>query len=383
MINIKDKNIKLKILILIICGIIFCGLFYFANNKDGGVLRGDTSSTQYVKAKVLSLLENNLEAGGNLEGVQVGNQKIEIEIKSGVHKGERTTITNQVGILSNVIVSEGSNIVVRINNKSNGSYDFSVYNYDRSGVLYGFIILFCLALCAIGGKKGAKAMLGLIFTMVSVFFILLPLIMKGYDSPVITMIIVALTTVVCLIILDGVNSKTISAILGTIIGVAFAGTMALIVGKIIKVSGFNTNEAEYLVTIAGDNGLKIRGLLVSTILISSLGAIMDVAMSIASSVNEVYHVNKKLGSKELFISGMNIGKDAMGTMANTLILAFTGSSLNLLILIYSYGISFSQLINTDLIAIEILQGISGSLGIIFTVPIVAFISSKVVFKYKF
>ena len=219
--------------------------------------------------------------------------------------------------------------------------------------------------------------------MVSVFFILLPLIMKGYDSPVITMIIVALTTVVCLIILDGVNSKTISAILGTIIGVAFAGTMALIVGKIIKVSGFNTNEAEYLVTIAGDNGLKIRGLLVSTILISSLGAIMDVAMSIASSVNEVYHVNKKLGSKELFISGMNIGKDAMGTMANTLILAFTGSSLNLLILIYSYGISFSQLINTDLIAIEILQGISGSLGIIFTVPIVAFISSKVVFKYKF
>ena len=316
-------------------------------------------------------------------GVQVGNQKIEIEIKSGVHKGERTTITNQVGILSNVIVSEGSNIVVRINNKSNGSYDFSVYNYDRSGILYGFIILFCLALCAIGGKKGAKAMLGLIFTMVSVFFILLPLIMKGYDSPVITMIIVALTTVVCLIILDGVNSKTISAILGTIIGVAFAGTMALIVGKIIKVSGFNTNEAEYLVTIAGDNGLKIRGLLVSTILISSLGAVMDVAMSIASSVNEVYHVNKKLGSKELFISGMNIGKDAMGTMANTLILAFTGSSLNLLILIYSYGISFSQLINTDLIAIEILQGISGSLGIIFTVPIVAFISSKVVFKYKF
>jgi len=108
---------------------------------------------------------------------------------------------------------------------------------------------------------------------------------------------------------------------------------------------------------------------------------MDVAMSISSSINEIHIVNKKLKWKELFVSGMNIGKDAMGTMANTLILAFTGSSLNLMLLIYSYGVPYNQLMNTDLIAIEILQGISGSLGIILTVPIVAYAASKIVTRH--
>jgi len=140
-------------------------------------------------------------------------------------------------------------------------------------------------------------------------------------------------------------------------------------------------QAESLLLISGDGGLKVKGLLICGVLLSSLGAVMDVAMSISSSINEIHIVNKKLKWKELFVSGMNIGKDAMGTMANTLILAFTGSSLNLMLLIYSYGVPYNQLMNTDLIAIEILQGISGSLGIILTVPIVAYAASKIVTRH--
>ena len=109
---------------------------------------------------------------------------------------------------------------------------------------------------------------------------------------------------------------------------------------------------------------------------------MDVAMSISSAIEELVKVNDKLSIKDLYKSGMNIGRDAMGTMANTLVLAFTGNSLNMLVLIYSYGVSFTQLINTDFIAIEIIKAIWGSIGIIVSVPVVAIVASYMVKNVK-
>lgn len=127
--------------------------------------------------------------------------------------------------------------------------------------------------------------------------------------------------------------------------------------------------------LVSSNPIKIKGLFICGVLIAALGAIMDVAMSIASAVEELHSVNKDLTTKELFTRGMNIGRDAMGTMANTLILAFAGTSLNMMILIYSYHIPYLQLLNTDYVAIEIISAICGSMGIIVTVPLVAWISS--------
>ncbi|MSR90516.1 YibE/F family protein [Clostridiaceae bacterium WCA-383-APC-5B] len=225
-------------------------------------------------------------------------------------------------------------------------------------------------------------MAGLLFTLFCVLFLLLPLLSKGYDSIPTAIFIIIITTVVCMVLLNGVNSKTISASMGTILGVMISGLLAYISGYAVNVTGYNMNEAESLMLIGSNTNLKIKGLLVAGIFISSLGAVMDVAMSIASSVYELNSVNKNMSSKQLFRSGMNIGKDAMGTMANTLILAFTGSSLNLLLLIFSYGIPMMQLFNTDSIAIEIIQSVAGSIGIILTVPLVAFISSIFVKKLK-
>ena len=128
---------------------------------------------------------------------------------------------------------------------------------------------------------------------------------------------------------------------------------------------------------ASDQGLHISSLLVCGILIAALGAVMDVAMSIASSCHELHALNPELTTRQLFRSGMNIGRDAMGTMANTLILAFAGSALNMLILFQAYDYPFLQIINSDMMSIEILQGIAGSIGIILTVPLVAFISAHV------
>jgi uncharacterized membrane protein len=102
-----------------------------------------------------------------------------------------------------------------------------------------------------------------------------------------------------------------------------------------------------------------------------MGAVMDIAMSISSAISEIHEANNKLGFTDLFKAGMNIGRDAMGTMANTLVLAYVGGALNMMVLIYSYGVSFNQLMNTDFVAIEMIRAIAGSIGIIGTVPCVA------------
>ena len=371
------KELKIKVLAFLLLGAVFLSLMIYANTNNPGSNSAD-SSVKYVKAEVLSVDENNLSEDENTENMFVGDQKITIKIKSGEHKDEQSTINNYVSALRNVPVEKGDKIIARVDTIGNGSYEFSVYNYDRALILYAFIGLFLIALCSIGGKKGFKAMFGLLYTMISIFFILIPLIMRGYSPIGVTVFVVSITAIASLIIIDGVNAKTLSAIIGTVSGVLISGILTLIIGKLIHITGFNMEQAESLLLISGDGGLKIKGLLICGVLLS--GAVMDVAMSISSSINEIHLVNKKLRWKELFISGMNIGKDAMGTMANTLILAFTGSSLNLMLLIYSYGIPYNQLINTDLIAIEILQGISGSLGIILAVPISAYAASKIVIK---
>jgi uncharacterized membrane protein len=355
----------------------FSILLYFANQGNPvNYKTGANSPIKYVKAKVIEVLENNTQVDENSEGLKRGHQLLEIKILSGEHKGETQIIDNYLGLLYNVYAKEGTRIIARIDTHD-GEFSASIYNYDRSFLIYGIIILFSALLCIIGGKKGFMALVGLIFTILCVLNILVPLISKGVPVLPLTILIVVVTTIVCLILLDGINPKTFSAITGTILGVLVAGILAYIVGKLAHISGLNMEEAESMLLVATDNGLKVRDLLVAGILISALGAVMDTGMSISSAIYELHTVNPTMKSFALFQSGMNIGKDAMGTMANTLILAFAGSSLNLVLMIFAYGIPFSQIINTDLIAIEIIRAITASIGIILSVPIVALIGSRV------
>lgn len=182
-----------------------------------------------------------------------------------------------------------------------------------------------------------------------------------------------LSITITLVLVSGFNKKTLTAILGTVSGVIIAGLIAYIFGSLTNLSGLNMSEAESLAYIAEDTGLKIKGIMFTGILVATLGAVMDIAMSIASSIFEIHKVNDKINFNELFKSAMNIGKDTIGTMTNTLILAFAGGSLSILILVFSANMPFNKLINLDLLGIEIIQGLSGSIGIVLAVPITAFI----------
>ena len=135
------------------------------------------------------------------------------------------------------------------------------------------------------------------------------------------------------------------------------------------------NDTESLIYIAEGTSLKVKGIMFAGILIASLGAVMDVAMSISSSLFEIYEVNKNIKQIDLFKSSMNIGKDIIGTMTNTLILAFAGGSITTLILIFAANMPYNKFINLEVLAIEIIQGLAGSIGIVLSVPITAIVGS--------
>ena len=364
---------------LLVCGglvllLVLAGLWL--NRPDGSA---PTASSQlvFVPAKVTAVLSDNAQPDyENGEGRRIGTQELEIRILSGRHKDEILPLTNYMSALFNVDVQAGDRVIVRLITQEDGSYYASMFNYDRGLVMGLALLVFCAVLVALGGWKGLRALLGLVFTLAVIWFLLIPGLIRGWPGIPLTIAAAAVTAAASLILLDGLTRKSLCAVLGCVGGVAAAGLCAGIVGVLTPLNGFNMSEAENLILYGAEKGLSISGLLVCGVLIAALGAVMDVAMSIASAVWELRERSPQLSARELFRSGMNIGRDAMGTMANTLILAFAGSSLNLLILVQVYDIPFLQLVNTDFICIEVLQSVAGSMGILLTVPLVAGISAR-------
>ena len=375
----KDKILHtlLRVLPMMLVLALLAGTAVWLYRTDEDETASDTSRMVYASAEVTAVLADNAQEDyQNAEGRRVGDQELEIRILSGDHKGEIMTVTNYMSALFNVDVDQGDRIIVRIMTDEDGSYYASVFNYDRGIVLGVFLLIFFALLAVLGGKKGVGALAGLLLTLGCIWFILIPCLIRGVPAVPVTIGVSAVSAAAGLIFLNGYSKKTLCAVCGCVGGVLAAGIAAAAVGTLSPMNGFNMQEAENLILYGADRGLKISGLLVCGVLISALGAVMDVSLGIASSVWEMREQNPEASAGSLFRSGMQIGRDAMGTMANTLILAFAGSSLNMLILVQTYDIPFLQLINTDSIALEVVQSVAGSFGILLTVPLVAFISAR-------
>ena len=341
------------------------------------------SGVEYETARVLDVLEDNTQVNPDVENTPVGTQKLFLEITSGRYIADQVEVTNYLSPYFSIRAEEGMTLSVRIITTGDNQYDVSVYNYERTPWLLIFIGIFLLVLIVVGGRQGISAVFGLLFTMGGVIFALLPLLVqRGWPPVPTTLLIVALTMFVSFIFIGGLHTKSMAAALGSFGGVLLAGLFAFIAGRIVHISGLNMDEAESLLLTASDGGLKVRGLLICGILIAAEGAIMDISMSVASAVDELHCVNPSLTTKELFRSGMNIGRDAMGTMANTLVLAFAGTGLNAMLLIYAYDASFEQLMNAEFLSIELIRAIAGSLGMILAVPLVAFLSARILKREK-
>lgn len=355
-------------------------IFLAVVKKIGNVEKTELVSTEgrtFEKAVVTEIIRDNLQENG----VRSGEQVVNVKISTGSLKGRIMQATSSEGNLFGAVCKEGSRVIVIISTTKENSL-VSVYSLDREYIIYTFVGLFLLLMCIIGGKNGIKAVAGLLFTMFSIVYIFMPLIYRGMSPFLAAVLIVIITTAATMYLIGGITKKTVSAILGTIMGVLFSGISAYLFGRVSGISGNNVSNIETLLFVGQNTKIQIGGLLFSGILIASLGAVMDVAMSVSSTINEIHEKNPALNRRELFKSGMNVGKDMMGTMSNTLILAFTGGSLSTLVVNYAYDISYRQIINGYSIGIEIMQGISGSIGIVLTVPFVSLIASFLLYNKK-
>ncbi|MFR4998238.1 MAG: YibE/F family protein [Clostridium paraputrificum] len=337
----------------------------------------DNSTLSYEKARVISVIKENLEEEQISNRRYSGIQELEVELLTGELKGEKVEVTNYITQKHNVVAKEGKEIMVCVDRPSEDFYKVNIYNYSRNNYIYIIVIIFFVIMVLIGRGKGFRSMIGLLFTFYSIIFFMIPFIYRGYSPIALSIIVSIISTIVTLFLLNGWSKKTIVATLATCVGVIISGVIFYFISNLLNISGFNLDEAESLILIAQNTGLKIRDILFSGILISSLGAVMDVAMSIASSIYEINELNRELDMKTIFKSGINIGRDMIGTMSNTLILAFAGTSLSTMLALYSYNTQFNQLMSSDFIAIEFAQSISGSIGIILAVPITSFISAYV------
>ena len=329
-----------------------------------------TLGYSYENAKVIEVVEDNLSP----DGVRVGYQMLKVQLTSGEYKGEIVNATCAEGNLFGAVCKKGDSVVVHMS-VSGDSKNVSVYSKDRIVAVAAFVGIFLLLICVIGGKNGVKSVIGLVFTFVAIFMIYIPLIYRGFSPFWAAVIITIITTIVTMYLISGIAVKTLCAILGTVIGVLLAGLSAWLFGRVADIDGYNVSNIETLAYVGQITNIQIGGLLFSGILIASLGAVMDVAMSVSSAISEIHDKAPQLGCLELFKSGMNVGRDMMGTMSNTLILAFVGSAVSELVINYAYNLPFRQIINSYNIGIEIMQGVSGSIGVILTVPAVAVVTA--------
>ena len=363
------KHIIIRVVVVVVClaAFIIAADRLRVTDKEPIVT---TLGYSYENAKVIEVVEDNLSP----DGVRVGYQMLKVQITSGEYKGEIVNATSAEGNLFGAVCKKGDSVVVHMS-VSGDSKNVSVYSKDRIVAVAAFVGIFLLLICVIGGKNGVKSVIGLVFTFVAIFMIYIPLIYRGFSPFWAAVIITIITTIVTMYLISGIAVKTLCAILGTVIGVLLAGLSAWLFGRVADIDGYNVSNIETLAYVGQITNIQIGGLLFSGILIASLGAVMDVAMSVSSAISEIHDKAPQLGCLELFKSGMNVGRDMMGTMSNTLILAFVGSAVSELVINYAYNLPFRQIINSYNIGIEIMQGVSGSIGVILTVPAVAVVTA--------
>ncbi|MDD3223462.1 MAG: YibE/F family protein [Clostridium sp.] len=322
--------------------------------------------------------------------VKSSKDKVNVKIISGKYKGKILTVdtfsqfdsTGDGG--KSITVKPNDTVYVEIHeNKSGTISNVFIFDFFRLFRLFITFLIFVILLLAIGGRKGFSSILTLAFTTFTIIKIIIPCIQLGINSLLVTVISCIALLILNNLIIYGINKKTLASIIGTVSGMAASIFFMLIIGYSFKITGIGDDDAETLISLFPNSHIYFKDLLFSAILLSSLGALIDTGISLSSSMSELIKNNPDITKKELIKSGMNIGKDIIGAMTTTLILAYTGSSLVLLLItISSYKMSLFQIINENIICSEIFKALIGSIGLILTVPFTIFAMAELTFMKK-
>mgnify|MGYP003851694799 CR=1 FL=1 len=307
-------------------------------------------------------------------------QHLYIRLLQGKHKGEEYSVRNTVEMVNpyRLVFKTGDKMYIYVYETDKGTVgNIHIYERCRDSAIFIIVIAFLILLVVVGGFKGLKSMITLTFTIILIAFVMLPLILRGFNPLVVTVGIISITTTFTLLIISGWNKKTRTAILGTVGGVLVAALAAGLVSGVAMLTGLGDEQARMLAYIPQNRHLDFKGILLSGIIIGALGAVMDVSLSIASAMWEIEDNTPKISTKRLIKSGMNIGKDIMGSMSNTLILAYVGGSIHLLLLFIAYDITIIEILNMDMIASEIVRAVAGSIGLISAIPLTTWIGGTI------
>lgn len=333
----------------------------FANDEEEGEVKSET-----VRGEVVELIQDSMDV-----------QEIVVEVKQGEFRGERITTVHRLSgnPAQDFYFNEGETVLLWIEHRDGEVQRSLVREVSRDMYLGYVVAFFVLSLVAIGGMKGVKTVISLGITIFLILQILIPLIIAGISPIPLTIVVSSLIATSSVLIIGGFNRKSVAAIIGTIGGVLIAGIIAWFMMRMTRLTGLSGEESQMLMYMSSQVEFDFTGLLFAGMIIGAVGAVLDIGMSIASAIEEVKKNNPDISARGMFKSGMNLGKDIMGTMANTLILAYTGASMSLLIVIQAHNVSFNRVINMDSIATEIVRVFAGSIGLIYAIPITAIVAA--------
>ena len=361
MVNRKEKSLYRLLPYGIVLVVILLLVIMPQENADFQSLV--SSGISYQRGTVIQVLSQSLEESPLGSGM-LGSQDLAVRLRD----GSEVQMTNYLTDTHNILAEEGSKVIICVDAPDGVEPYYTVYNYDRTSALVLIFAVFILLMMLVGGKQGANAVLALAVSLLLIVRFTVPAIYRGGSPIAVGAITVFAATAVTLLLLHGATVRALLAAGVTLAGEGTACMLFAASSALLHVGGLQTDQAEGLLVVAQNTGLHLKTLLFAATMIASLGAVMDVAVSLLSALWELKQQGTQDGG-QLFRSGMNIGKDMIGTMSNTLIFAFAGNALATMLSLTAYGVQASQLLNSNYIALEIAQGLCGTGGVILTVPI--------------
>lgn len=337
-----------------------------------------SDTVSYIPGTVLEVVEEKLTPSDLKGGPQLGEQTLTIELKD----GSQITLTNYLTNTHNILAREGMKVVVCVDAPDNVEPYYTLYQYDRSVGLGVVVAIFLLLMLLVGGEKGFYATLALAFSLVFLLKITVPVIYSG-GSPILAgLAMVLVSTAVTVFLIYGLSPRGVLGIGVVLAGEFVACGLFLLFSQLLHLSGFKSSDAENLLVAAQNTGLNISTVLFAATMIASLGAVMDVAVSLLSALWEVRLADPGITGRGLWKAGLRMGRDMIGTMSNTLIFAFAGGSLTTLLVLMTYGTDPVQLLHSDYIALELAHGLCGTCAVILTVPLASLVSAAVYPKWR-
>ena len=370
------KNSLLAYLAVCICSV----LFILIGNRISQNPSTQQDFEPVETAIVVEITDQRTES--LMEGITNTIVNFTAKITSGEQKGETIAMEQYIdGMFLPIpeVVAKGDKILA-LESQMEEEAQWVYAGVNRVPAMLKLGAVFFLLILCIGGKKGGATIASLLLTVGAIFMVYIPAILYGRNIYATTIVMTTFIILSSLLLLNGFNKKTLCAIVGNVGGTLIAGILALIVNKSLGITGVIDQDYAFLLMLEGDLAIDLQAVVWGGILIGSLGAIMDVSMSIASAMHELSMEMKRKTMPRLVYSGLQIGRDAIGTMTNTLILAYVGGSLAVVLLFAAYNKNLMVVLNLEMIVVEVIQAVVGSMGILMAVPLTVFFSAWIFVK---